>query len=221
MSFFFSRKLLPLPIPPKRAGLSPLFEKEGKRLSVEEFEKETGAPFLSHLDFGDAKVYTDLVARGIKQAKKEAVTREQLWMGSYFKKEIASGAVPDVEIRWIGPEIGWGVFAARDFRKMEFIAEYSGKVRKRRRSDGKNAYCFEYVVVQGVKTPYTIDALEQGGVARYINHSSKPNLLTSLATFDFLSHVVLFTARPIAKGEQLGYDYGDDYWAKRTPPSQL
>lgn len=221
MSFFFSKKLLPLPIPPKRTPQPVQFVKEGKRLSVEEFEKETGAPFLSHLDFEGANVYTDLVARGIKQAKKETVTREQLWLGSYFKKEIASGAIPAVEIRWISSELGWGVFAARDFRKMEFIAEYSGKVRKRRRSDGKNAYCFEYVVVQGVKTPYTIDALEQGGAARYINHSSKPNLLTSLATIDFLSHVVLFTARPIAKGEQLCYDYGDDYWAKRNPPTQL
>ncbi len=221
MSFFFSKKLLPLPVPLRRGPLPALFEKDGRRLSVEEFEKETGAPFLSHLDFQDAAVYTDLVARGIKQAKKEALAREQLWLGSYYKKEIASGFIPDVEIRWISPELGWGVFAARDFKKMEFIAEYSGKVRKRRRSDGKNAYCFEYVSVQGVKTPYTIDALEQGGVARYINHSSKPNLATSLATIEFISHVVLFANRSIAKGEQLGYDYGDDYWAKRKPPLLL
>ena len=123
--------------------------------------------------------------------------------------------IPDVIIRYINPVLGWGVFAARDFRKMEFIAEYSGLVRKSRKSDKTNAYCFEYTLANGVKTPYTIDAQDKGGIGRMINHSVHANLQSSLATIDFLNHVVLITSRPIKKGEQLCYDYGPDYWSHR------
>ena len=104
---------------------------------------------------------------------------------------------------------------------MEFVAEYAGKVRKWRKEDNKNAYCFEYVLVQGIKTPYTIDAMEQGGVARYINHSDTPNLVSALATFQNVSHVILYAKEPIPKGAQLSYDYGPAYWSKRSPPIEI
>jgi SET domain-containing protein len=173
-------------------------------LTLPEFEKRTGAKWIPKLD----------IEEGIR-FKKRAVTIEEKWLGRYFQKEIQNQLIPDVAIRWINPILGWGIFALRDFRKMEFIAEYTGKVRKRRRGDEKNSYCFEYL------DSYTIDALDQGGLSRYINHSWTPNLLSNLATLDQISHIVLYTKEPIAKGAQLCYDYGPDYWAKRSPPVSL
>lgn len=198
-----------------------LIEKEGDQISLPQFEKLTGAKWAPGLSFDNPDILQTLLKQGSKLNQKGEMTLEQIWLGRYFQKEITSFYTPDVVIRWIDPVLGWGVFANRNFKKMEFIAEYAGKVRKRDKNDTKNAYCFEYVLVQGVKSPYSIDALEQGSLARFINHSDRPNLESNLATFDSLSHVVLYTKEPIAKGTQLCYDYGSDYWSKRSKPKSL
>ncbi len=198
-----------------------IFEKEGKLLTVEEFEKLTGSKWISKLEFDHEKILPELLRQGQKLYEKGELTLEQLWFGKYYKQEILTQKAPNVAIRYIDPHLGWGVFALQDFKKMQFIAEYVGRVRKRQKKDEKNAYCFEYVVAQGFSTPYTIDAMEQGALARFINHSDHPNLSSSLATFDHLSHIVLFAKEPVAKGEQLCYDYGPDYWSKRTAPTLL
>lgn len=101
---------------------------------------------------------------------------------------------------------------------MEFISEYSGLVRKRNKHDSKNSYCFEYLLAPGFDTPYIIDAREQGGFARYINHSNTPNLYSAFTLVDDFPHVVIYTAVKIAKGTQLCYDYGPDYWKRRKAP---
>ena len=198
-----------------------IIEKEGRQIALEEFEKITGAKWIPSLDFEDFVLFSDIAQMGVKLHQKGEMAPEQLWLGKYFQKEMTGGYLPDVAIRWIDPLLGWGVFALRDFRKMEFIAEYTGQVRKRRKTDVKNAYCFEYLLVQGISSPYTIDALDQGGLSRYINHSRSPNLHSSLATFDSVSHIVFYTKEPIAKGAQLCYDYGPDYWSKRKAPLPL
>ncbi len=198
-----------------------IFEKDGKTLSLEEFEKLTGAKWLSKLDFENSKILPSLIRQGEKLYEKGELTLEQIWLGKYFQKEIASHFEPKVAIRYIDPYLGWGVFALQNFRKMQFIAEYVGKVRKKQKQDKKNAYCFEYIITQGFRTLYTIDAMDQGAVARYLNHSEAPNLESALATFDHLSHVILYAKEPIAKGEQLCYDYGPDYWSKRAAPIPL
>jgi len=221
--FSFFRKPPPLiPLPPYRGQIR--IEKEGiqELLNVESFEKLTGASFIPQLDFANAKIRFDIEKRGAKFHKKGILAREQLWFGSYYRNEILSHFVPDVVIRWIGPQLGWGVFANRDFKKMEFIAIYSGKLRRWNKSDNKNSYCFAYVVAEGYPTPYTIDARDQGGIARYINHSStSPNLMPALATFDHITQVVLYAKEPIPKGAQFSYDYGPEYWVKRKAPHEL
>lgn len=198
-----------------------IFEKEGRILSLEEFEKLTGAQWKTKLEFESPKILSDLLRQGEKFYEKGELTLEQVWLGKYFQKEISSGMVPNVALHYIDPKLGWGVFASQDLKKMQFVAEYVGKVRKRQKKDEKNAYCFEYIVTSGAATPYTIDASEQGALARYINHSDHPNLEASLATFEHLSHVILYVKEPIAKGTQLCYDYGPDYWSKRKPPLSL
>lgn len=197
------------------------FEKDGRKLSLEEFEKLTGAKWTPKLEFENEKILPYLKRQCEKLYEKGELTIEQTWLGKYYQKELTTPTIPNVVIRYIDPQLGWGVFALQDFKKMQFIAEYVGKVRKRRKEDEKNAYCFEYVLCQGFPTPYTIDAQDQGAVSRYINHSQTPNLNSTLATFECLSHVILFAKEPIAKGAQLCYDYGPDYWSKRKAPLSL
>jgi hypothetical protein len=200
-----------------------LIEKEGKQdlITLEEWELCSQTSFSTVLEFESSSIREKIIKKTEKLYKKGELSRQQLWFGSYFKTEMNSQFLPDVIIRYIDPIFGWGVFANRDFRKMEFIAEYSGLIRKARRSDRTNAYCFEYTLANGVKTPYTIDAQDRGGIGSLINHSTSPNLQSSLATVGFISHVILITNLPIKKGEQLSYDYGPDYWSKREAPKFL
>jgi len=211
---FFWRKKQPV-LTKEKPHYRLLVERGGvqEAVSVEQFEQITGIQFIPHLEGDLHKIQ--------KKMKKGTPTRAQGWLGAYFKSEILEATMPDVLFRHIDPELGWGVFAARPFKEREFIAEYAGTLRKRRRSDKKNAYCFEYIVTPDQSTRYVIDAREQGGVARFINHSSEPNLQSALATVDGISHVILYTLRPIAEGEQLSYDYGPDYWASRRAPIAL
>lgn len=195
-----------------------IIEKDSETYSIEQFEKMTGIQWQTNLTFKDFHLVPKIKKKAAKLYKKGEMTLEQIWLGKYFQKEIETNYTPDVAIRWIDSILGWGVFASRDFKKMEFIAEYVGTVRKSMRADRKNAYCFEYPIASGMKTPYTIDALECGSIARFINHSENANLNSSLATFDDVGHIILYTKKPLAKETQLCYDYGPNYWSKRTKP---
>lgn len=198
-------------------------EKEGvrKKVSIEDFENLTQVSFIPYLDFENFSLFFKVQKNVQKLLKKKEIPPEQLWLGSYYRSEILNPPLPDVVLRWIDPQIGWGVFAGKDFKKREYISEYGGKLRKKGRLDSKNAYCFEYIIAPGIYTSYTIDAREQGGIGRYINHSAKPNLLTTLATVDEINHVIFIAKEPIPKGEQLLYDYGADYWKSRSVPQTL
>lgn len=207
--------------PLKKIRSSFLIEKNGEILSLEELEKEIGFSFIPQLDFADASIFMELQKKGFKTQKRGTFSKEQIWFGSYFREEIEQVRMPPLALRWIDSYLGWGVFAGSDLKKMAFVSEYGGKVRKWKKADQKNSYCFEYVPAQGIETSYTIDASLQGGIGRFINHSDTPNLTSALATIDGISHVIFYAIRPISKGEQLSYDYGPAYWSQRKSPLRL
>lgn len=214
------------PYPPPKPQVSHhrfLVEKEGdlRILSVREFESEFQVAYIPYLDFAKLSIYRKLAAKTASFLRKGYLDDEQIWLGAYFQEEILAAPLPPVRLRWIGERIGWGVFAERNLRPMEYIGEYAGLVRPKERSDFKNSYCFETTIAPGERTRFTIDALNQGGISRFINHSSTPNLKSALATVRGLSHVVLFVTKFVSKGEQLCYDYGADYWKKRNQPDAL
>lgn len=217
---FFKRTLAPSPS--SFSGFVHV-EKEGreKNYSIAEFEDLFKIRFIPQLDFSYLSLLNTITKKIAKLHKKDQLSLQQLWFGNYFKKEILTPTLPSVSLRWINFQVGWGVFAKDPIKKMEFIGEYGGKVRKRRGVDTKNAYCFEYTLAEGKDSPYIVDAREQGGIVRYINHSNTPNLTSALATFDNISHIILLAKEPIPKGSQLFYDYGANYWAHRAHPEQL
>lgn len=190
-------------------------------VSINDFEKLIGFEFLQTLRFESENLLSKIRSEIESLHKKGDLTVQQKWFGSYFKSEIQYPVIPDVFLKFINPEIGWGVFANRDFKKMECICQYSGVVRKSKRADKTNAYCFEYTLTNGVKTPFTIDAQDAGGISRFINHSEKPNLQSSLATIDNLNYVLLIANSDLKKGQQLCYDYGPDYWEYRQAPIDI
>jgi uncharacterized protein len=93
----------------------------------------------------------------------------------------------------------WGVYAAEAIPPGRKVIEYTGEKinrrEKRRRADSN--YLFEL-------DPYwTIDGSVGGSGAEFINHSCDPNLVTRILK----GHILYFSRRPIAPGEELTIDY--------------
>jgi hypothetical protein len=194
--------------------------KDGSQSQIKpsQLHQITGVPYMPGIEFINFKTMRQI---GWK-SKGRQMDYEHKWLSAYFRKEVLSQTEHlDVSLRWIDDEIGWGVFAERDFQKTEFIAEYAGLVRKRIKRDCKNAYCFEYPIEIGESSPYVIDAENIGGISRYINHSDEPNLTSLSVHVEGFNHIVLYTIKQIPKGAQLCYDYGPGYWKARGNPKQL
>jgi hypothetical protein len=102
---------------------------------------------------------------------------------------------------------GLGLFAVREIKKGEFIVQYRGeKLRNEeadRRADRGNKYLYE------INSRWTIDGKSRKNVARYANHSCRPN-----AESDVLrGHKIIIRAiKKILPGEEILYDYGKDYF---------
>ncbi|MBI2743236.1 MAG: SET domain-containing protein-lysine N-methyltransferase [Chlamydiales bacterium] len=174
--------------------------------------------FLPNLAFPEAKVFDKVVKLCKKADQKGAIERRQRWLGALFADDIERGAHNDFVIRWIDGKVGYGVFATKDMAPFAFVGEYTGEVRKRVRDDKRNSYCFTYLIGDEKKSSYIIDAEKKGNITRFINHSDTPNLEPISVFSGGVMHVILLTRTWIQKGQQLTYDYGEDYWKKREKP---
>lgn len=186
--------------------------------ALKELEEAARFRYVPKLEYGSNLTRKWLSWRSSRHKKKGVLSTRQLWLGTLFQKEIEEGAVPPVSVRWIGPEMGCGLFADAPIPRMGFIGIYAGVVRRRKRSDRHNAYCFAYQIIEGEETPYLIDAREQGSLVRFMNHSKTPNCTPYLATVGTTPYILLLAHTPIPAGAELTYHYGDDYWAKRPSP---
>jgi SET domain-containing protein len=104
---------------------------------------------------------------------------------------------------------GWGVYAGRSIPKNTRIVDYAGEkisnresLRRERRdiNNGRHIWCFK------LTNRTVVDAGVGGNVARYINHSCRPNCYIELHD----STIWIRAARTIRKGEELTYDYNTD-----------
>ena len=99
---------------------------------------------------------------------------------------------------------GLGLFALKPIRRGEFITYYTGPLLSNKRADElDNKYLFE------VNARWTVDGSPRSNIARYINHSCKPN-----AESDTRKHKVFIAAiRTIHPGDEITYNYGKDYFS--------
>lgn len=97
---------------------------------------------------------------------------------------------------------GLGLFAARSFTKGERIVEYRGRtISNAEAYTSRSKYLFE------VHSRKTIDGAARTNVARYINHSCKPNCEPEIEK----GRVFIDAIKNIQEGEELGYNYGKEY----------
>lgn len=104
---------------------------------------------------------------------------------------------------------GLGLFAQAPIKKDEYIIEYWGPHLTDKEVEQKGGqYLFE------VKKNVTIDGTHRTNTARYINHSCRPNCEVTIKK----GRVLVYTKCAIKEGEELGYDYGKDFWNEYIKP---
>lgn len=104
---------------------------------------------------------------------------------------------------------GLGLFATRPFKKGERIIEYFGReISKAEEYTSKSKYLFE------VNSRKTIDGTTRENFARYINHSHRPNCEPNIVR----GKVWIDAIKAIKPGEELTYDYGEEYVNEHIKP---
>ncbi len=112
-------------------------------------------------------------------------------------------------IRRSAPGLGHGLFATQEIPKGDFVIEYTGQKIPTAVADAlPMRYLFE------IDRQWTIDGSARVNIARYINHSCEPNCEADIQD----GRVLIFTSRNIKKGEELTFDYGEEYFDEFIKP---
>jgi uncharacterized protein len=108
---------------------------------------------------------------------------------------------------------GLGLFATAPIKKRARIAEYKGRrlanPEAERLEARGNRYLYE------LNSRWTIDGTTRRNVARYANHSCRPNA----ESYQVRHRVFLRAIKNIKPGDEITYDYGTDYYRNVITPS--
>jgi SET domain-containing protein len=121
------------------------------------------------------------------------------------------------------PIHGNGVFAVTDIPKGTELVEYRGRrmppaaIDRKYAGEPDNGHTFLFTL----NDDYVIDANVDGNIARWINHSCKPNCQAVIEEDEDgdrrKDRVLIETIRPLRAGDELTYDYGIDVGERITP----
>ncbi|NIR47465.1 SET domain-containing protein [candidate division KSB1 bacterium] len=97
---------------------------------------------------------------------------------------------------------GLGLYANEPIPKNSFVIEYFGKILSNEEADRRGGkYLFD------ISSRRTVDGSTWKNLARYINHSCRPNCEVEVKR----GRIYIYAKRAIEPGEELGYDYGKEY----------
>jgi SET domain-containing protein len=106
------------------------------------------------------------------------------------------------------PISGWGVYAAQPIGEDAYIVEYKGELisqaeawrREQRYLPRQRIWIFT------IDDRWARDAAYGGNIARYVNHSCRPNCYADVEG----RHIWIKASRRIRAGEELAYDYNTE-----------
>ena len=107
---------------------------------------------------------------------------------------------------------GLGLFTQVDLKKGARIIEYTGDRITPAEADCRGG---KYLFTLNKKT--IIDGKNRSNLARYINHSCRPNCYTEINSTE--TRVFVFARRAIKAGEELSYNYGKEYFNDLIKPN--
>jgi hypothetical protein len=101
---------------------------------------------------------------------------------------------------------GLGLFATAPIAKGALIVEYTGRhishAQARRLEARGSRYVFE------IDDRWSIDGASRRNIARYANHSCRPNAESDLVD----GKIILRAIKAIKPGDEITYDYGEEYF---------
>lgn len=109
---------------------------------------------------------------------------------------------------------GKGVFALRDIKKGEVLNFYKGKKITEQQYENMKKdsdYAFS-VTCKGKEILYDAQKIKDGNWTRYMNHARGRGKGENVEPYYYGCKVWFRSTRPIKKGTELLFDYGDDYW---------
>ncbi|XP_039526242.1 uncharacterized protein LOC120478421 isoform X3 [Pimephales promelas] len=133
-----------------------------------------------------------------------------------------------LEIKYINPVKGRGIFTLAVFNQGDFVVEYRGELidaaeaehRRKLYHNACSTFMFEF---KWKRKTWCIDgALEDGSFGRLANDEFKaPNCRMKLIEVEGKPHLCLFALKEITAGTEITYDYGgkDWPWRKEIPPT--
>lgn len=125
-------------------------------------------------------------------------------MASYSKRFVQKNTHHD-DVKVKRGISGFGLFAKREFARGEQIIEYRGERISEKEGDRRgNLY------IMNVSPRVNIDGSPRWNIARYANHSCRPNA----EAVDYAGRVYIVAKRRIGEGEEITYNYGKDYFEK-------
>jgi SET domain-containing protein len=104
---------------------------------------------------------------------------------------------------------GLGLFAAKEIPKGAKIIEYTGPLLPNEEVDRRRGKYFF-----GVNTKWSIDGSPRSNLARYVNHSCRPNAEALISG----RRVWIYSKRKIKAGEEITYNYGKEYFEDIIEP---
>ncbi|KAK7132910.1 hypothetical protein R3I93_019232 [Phoxinus phoxinus] len=133
-----------------------------------------------------------------------------------------------LEIRYINPVKGRGIFTLAVFNQGDFVVEYRGELIDAAEADHRrtlyhnacSVFMFDFIWKR--KTWCIDGALEDSSFGRLVNDEHKaPNCKMKLIEADGKPHLCLFALKEITAGTEITYDYGGKEWPwrKEIPPT--
>jgi SET domain-containing protein len=119
---------------------------------------------------------------------------------------IKSPAVPRRRHRIGRSNAGLGLFAIKPFKKGQYIVTYRGRRITNAQADELEAKGSRYMFE--INNRWTIDGSSRWNIARYVNHSCRPNAVA----VERRKRIVYIARRRIKPQEEITVDYGKDYF---------
>jgi len=187
-------------------------------MDIQMFFHERGLTYLSRCRVADPRVTAyDWSAGDYYAANREEFEALTARYGDALRRSL----LPPLEIREAGPGFGWGLFALVGLAPGALVGEYSGVLQEagdappEEKVDGHylSDYAWNYPDELPDGTEFEVNALREGNELRFANHASNPNLAVDHTLVDGLFVTFFRVIRPVAAGDQLTVDYGEEYWA--------
>lgn len=190
---------------------------DGELLDVATFEERLGFTLTASIEAAAPELIRNLPLDNLPADALPPELMPDPLLCEALAHAVRSGSAANV---FVAPDAygGHGLFAAANLEPASLVGEYVGTLCRGTAAAATDPFIMSY---PGAAGALYLTAKDAGSLARFINHAprgSATNNATCWAVLvDGAYHVCVVTTTTIQAGDEIFYDYGKDYWARRSP----